>query len=556
MAHIVQTHKLTLHDVAIDQALVYSSDSNCAELKRTFQVELAHGYNEVKVQNLPFDLVQDSIRVSGAGEAVIHDVSVKNQEGAEFVIPERVLAIKAIFEEKERAKDKVADSRVAVQKRIEGLDNLITEVAKHGKDGAFHFDGRTIESLNALHGFHQDTTVDLRAQIRTLDQDLRKAEEEYARASQDYDNTGYRWRNSAQYASIIVESEAGGAAQLTITYQVNNVSWTPFYDIRVTAGVEAEMHVTYFGKVRQYSGEDWKTVPLVLSTARPAHGVKQLPKLGALEASIVVPEPECNRGGRGGYGGGYAQDSVVMACAAPMMEMGRSRKSMKMSYAAVKSSNIASEFSIGRPATIDDRTDEYKVNIGQFTLDTKLSNVTVPSRNATAFLVANSVNTSDYPLVAGQASIFLDGAFVNKTEFEDAVVSQKFEVSLGVDPNIRIEYKPVRNYQEQSGTVEKINSQVTEKTTAVTNLRPNSVLLTIREQLPRSTDSRIKVHLNTPEAVEVDEASVEPTVGAAITPEKILDYTVQLAPGQSSTFVVKYTTEHPQAEQIRYEEKF
>ncbi|EFO92165.1 hypothetical protein CRE_11145 [Caenorhabditis remanei] len=555
MANIVQTQKLNLHDVAIVQALVYTSESNCAELRRTFQLDLATGYNEVKIQNLPFDLVQDSIRVSGAGEAVIHDVSVKNQEGADFVIPERVLAIKAIFEEKERAKDKINDSRTAVQKRIEGLDNLITEIAKHGKDGSFHFDGRTIESLNALHDYHQEKTVTLRAQIRTLDQEFRRAEEEFHRASQDYDNTGYRWRNSAQYASIVVESE-GGSVELTITYQVNNVAWFPFYDIRVTSGEAAEMHITYFGKVRQFSGEDWKNVPIVLSTATPAHGVKTLPKLGALEASIVVPEPECNQ--RGGYGGGGYGRNMVMACAAPQVE--RRAKSMRMTSAAVKSSNIASEFSIGRPATIDDRTEEYKVNIGQFTLPTKLSNVTVPSRNAAAFLVANSVNSSDYPLVAGQASIFLDGAFVNKGEFEDAVVSQKFEVSLGVDPNIRVEYKPVRNYQEQSGTVEKINSQVTEKTTSVTNLRPNTVLLTIREQLPRSTDSRIKVsfrvRLESPEAKEVAESSTEPVVGAEITPEKILDYTVELAPGQSGTFTVRYVTEHPQAEQVSYEEKF
>ncbi|KAF1758617.1 hypothetical protein GCK72_015076 [Caenorhabditis remanei] len=549
MATIVQSQKLNLHDVAIVQALVYTSESNCAELRRTFQLDLAAGYNEVKIQNLPFDLVQDSIRVSGAGEAVIHDVSVKNQEGADFVIPERVLAIKEIFEEKERAKDKINDSRTAVQKRIEGLDNLITEIAKHGKDGSFHFDGRTIESLNALHDYHQEKTVTLRAQIRTLDQEFRRAEEEFHRASQDYDNTGYRWRNSAQYASIVVESE-GGSVELTITYQVNNVAWFPFYDIRVTSGEAAEMHITYFGKVRQFSGEDWKNVPIVLSTAKPAHGVKTLPKLGALEASIVVPEPEHQM--RGGYSG-----MQMMECAsydaAPQM-LGRAM--FKTASATVKSSNIASEFSIGRPATIDDRTEEYKVNIGQFTLPTKLSNVTVPSRNAAAFLVANSVNSSDYPLVAGQASIFLDGAFVNKGEFEDAVVSQKFEVSLGVDPNIRVDYKPVRNYQEQSGTVEKINSQVTEKTTSVTNLRPNTVLLTIREQLPRSTDSRIKVRLESPEAKEVAESSPEPAVGAEITPEKILDYTVELAPGQSGSFTVRYVTEHPQAEQISYEEKF
>lgn len=518
------------------------------------------------MQNLPFDLVQDSVRVSGTGAATIHDVAIKSQEGADFVIPARVLAIKANFEEKERIKDQINDSRTAVNKRIEGLDNLITEVAKHGKDGSFHFDGRTIESLNALHAYHQDKTVDLRAEIRKLDQDLRRAEEEFNRASQDWDNTGYRWRTSGQYASIVVESEERDAVELTITYQVNNVAWFPFYDVRVTAETgEPTMHITYFGKVRQFSGEDWKDVPLVLSTARPANGAKQLPKLGALDASIVVPEPEER---------GFACRTEMMYDAAPMAyggapRMGRMMKCASAS-ATVRSSNIASEFNIGRPATINDRTEEYKVSIGEFTLPTKLANVTVPSRNAAAYLIATSVNTSDYPLVAGQASVFLDGAFVNKIDFEDAVVSQKFEVSLGVDPAIRIEYKPVRTYQEQIGTVEKINAQVTEKITAVSNLRPNTVLLTIREQIPRSTDSRIKVsfffrlpvklslqvRLEVPEAVEVAEASAEPKVGAEITPEKILDYIVQLEPGASSAFTVKYIIEHPQAEKIRYEEKF
>uniref|UniRef100_A0A8R1HH61 Protein F37C4.5 n=1 Tax=Caenorhabditis japonica TaxID=281687 RepID=A0A8R1HH61_CAEJA len=545
MTTIAATHKLNLSDVDIVQALVYNSESNCAELRRTFQIELAPGYNEVKIQNLPFDLVQDSVRVSGNGPATIHDVAVKNQEGADFVIPDRVLAIKATFEEKERAKDEINDRRTAVNKRIEGLDKLITEVAKNGSDGSFHFDGRTIESLNSLHAYHQDKTVSLRAEARVLDIEFRRAEEEFHLASQDYDNTGYRWRTFAQYASIVVESEEGGAVELTVTYQVNNVAWFPFYDVRVTSGVEPQLHITYFGKVRQFSGEDWKNVPIILSTAKPAHGAKQLPKLGALDASIAVVEPE--RLNHVQYVSARAMDICE---AAPM------RMSMKASFASVKSSSIASEFSIGRPATIDDRTEEYKVNIGQFSLPTKLANVTVPSRNAVAYLIATSVNSSDYPLVAGQASVFLDGAFVNKIDFDDAVVSQKFEVSLGVDPAIRVEYKPVRTFQEQSGSVEKINSISTEKATLVTNLRPNTVLLTIREQIPRSTDSRIKVTLQSPEATEVAEPSSDVKVGAEITPEKILDYTVQLNPGETNTFIVKYTTEHPQAEKVDYNEKF
>lgn len=63
-----------------------------------------------------------------------------------------------------------------------------------------------------------------------------------------------------------------------------------------------------------------------------------------------------------------------------------------------------------------------------------------------------------------------------------------------------------------------------------------------------------QVILNCPEAMEVDEASVQPTVGATITPERVVNYTIQLEPGKSSNVVVKFPSS--QGVKIGYNEPF
>lgn len=46
---------------------------------------------------------------------------------------------------------------------------------------------------------------------------------------------------------------------LSLAYMVSHVSWVPFYDIKVHSQ-DSNLLLTYFGKVRNNSGEDWTDV--------------------------------------------------------------------------------------------------------------------------------------------------------------------------------------------------------------------------------------------------------------------------------------------------------
>ena len=56
---------------------------------------------------------------------------------------------------------------------------------------------------------------------------------------------------------------------LEIAYMVTGVAWKPAYDIRVNSN-RPQISLTYYGLVKQATGEDWEGVKLVLTTADSA----------------------------------------------------------------------------------------------------------------------------------------------------------------------------------------------------------------------------------------------------------------------------------------------
>ncbi|VDN32060.1 unnamed protein product [Cylicostephanus goldi] len=72
---------------------------------------------------------------------------------------------------------------------------------------------------------------------------------------------------------------------------------------------------------------------------------------------------------------------------------------------------------------------------------------------------------------------------------------ERFSCSLGVDTAIRIEYKPVKKYHEEVGYINKTSSTVYEQLIVVKNSRSDAALITIKQQVPRSTDEKIKVRV-------------------------------------------------------------
>ncbi|VDL85473.1 unnamed protein product [Nippostrongylus brasiliensis] len=179
----------------------------------------------------------------------------------------------------------------------------------------------------------------------------------------------------------------------------------------------------------------------------------------------------------------------------------------------------------------------------------------VPSKNTSTFLTSSAVNTSQFPFLPGDTAVYLNGSFVAKTHMKNVSPGERFSCSLGIDTALRVDYKPARKYHEQIGLINKSSSTIHEQVIVIKNSRADSVLITIKEQIPRSTDEKIKIKLVSPAAVQngeatngADEAQL-PKEGACMK-ASILEWTVAVPGGESKELHVKWALEHPSNEKV------
>ena len=70
---------------------------------------------------------------------------------------------------------------------------------------------------------------------------------------------------------------------------------------------------------------------------------------------------------------------------------------------------------------------------------------------------------------------------------------EEFNCSLGVDPAVKVTYKPLAKFREQSGLISKTVSTMYKQVTEIKNSRQDSIKVIMKDQLPLSTEEKIKV---------------------------------------------------------------
>ncbi|KHJ98235.1 hypothetical protein OESDEN_01787 [Oesophagostomum dentatum] len=170
----------------------------------------------------------------------------------------------------------------------------------------------------------------------------------------------------------------------------------------------------------------------------------------------------------------------------------------------------------------------------------------VPSRCASAFLSAVITNTTPFPLPPGNAAVYLNNGFVTKTHLRAVPPGEEFRCSLGVDPSIKIDYKTPVITHEQVGFMSKNTLVTHEQVISLRNAKVvQSVQLTVKEQIPKPADEKIKVCVVSPD-IRTKHSE------AKLNKDHNLEWTVVLAPGHQRDLLIKYTMEHPATESVSF----
>eukprot|EP00029_Vermamoeba_vermiformis_P006675 TRINITY_DN2693_c0_g1_i1.p1 TRINITY_DN2693_c0_g1~~TRINITY_DN2693_c0_g1_i1.p1 ORF type:complete len:593 (+),score=167.72 TRINITY_DN2693_c0_g1_i1:38-1780(+) len=506
-ANVVASFEKEALDCPIESVTVYNDR---AEVKRRVQfTSESAGVNDIVVNGLSRLVEANSVRVSGATKALtILEVSqytmFELQKQNERVLESALADKRKKMKELDRALREVDVEVNQAEKQKAILDYYSNESKKAkgkldleevGKMLTFiRVETARLEHLNVS---LKEKKKDLQLQYATL-----KNEIEYRQIEDD--------TNGRQATRISVYAPAAGEYAFSFTYMIMNASWAPSYDVRVETKNES-VQLVYYGSVRNTTGEDWKDVKLFLSTASPSTSAAP-PPLRTLRVRFPVPKYVYESSPRLYLQSAGLADFDMGVEKKKMKEERRdrsatlSRKPMAVLTAQAESSNTSQTYGILRSCTVDSDNKPHKVTISSIELTASFVYTTIPKLAPTAYLKAHTTNSSNFQLLTGPMNVFSDNFFIASTELKATSPGGEFDVFLGVDPGVKVEFKPVKVKEGKAGMIKKSKTENTSHRIVITNNKGHQIEISVFEQVPLSEDDKVKVKIIKPDVKESTEA--------------------------------------------------
>lgn len=519
---------------AITAAAVYPDR---ARIIRSGTMALKPGSHKLELSELPLSLDTASVRASarGTARARLLGVDVRRDFYAETPA-ERVRELEKQIEALEDEMGGLDAQVELLQQERASLGKLAGQTKSFARGLAY---GKTTPEaqmavFDSLRGRAEETNtalLDLAVQRRDLERSLQKLRNELAQMQ------GGRRRE--RYTAVVeVEVTQAGDLTVELTYVVAKAGWRPLYDVRLLEeDGESILEVGYLAQVSQRSGEDWTDVALTLSTARPALA-ETLPELDPWYVGPVIRPPRPRAKMMAG--------AVAAAAPAPLMEDAVARqvvakaeeaeeRDVDVVVAKVDTSGAAVTYQVPGAVTIPADGASHKVAVASFELEPELDYVTAPKLVEAVYRRAQVTNDSPYTLLPGTANLFAGDEFIGATELELVAPQGEIELYLGPDDRIKAECELKRREVDKKFIGDKRRLHYAYEIT-LENLLPTEARVTLHDQIPvsRHEDVKVKQTSTEPEPSERSELN-------------LLDWELELAPGEKQSVRFGFTIEHPRA---------
>lgn len=522
---------LTAAEIKTDAAVVSQVTvyADRAEVVRHLRLRLEPGEHTLVFDQLPATTDLGQVRVDGRGAFTLIDIrteTVQLREAADAQVRKLQAALKELEVRTQTLTQ--AEGRLAFQRGA--LDKVLTRLTATGKESANPEMDPT--KWAAYLDFHAKQLAGIDQATLAKQKEREQVRLESDRLNRELNELRGSQRRARHLAKVNVSVRQAGEAEFDLSYLVRGAGWTPSYDMRASTKT-GTLAVTYHAQVRQSTGEDWRGVSLRLSTAQPGIAGRE-PKLdpwfiSRLEGRRAVEMKE------------YADDAGGMpqmhnAFAADVGEAGKTRtRSAKVTVGAT-----AATYAIERPADILSDNKPTKVSVAQLSFPSVFRHTCVPKLSPHVYLKTKAVNQSDFTLLPGETSVFLDGAFVANASLDLVPAGQDFWTYLGADQSVTVERKVLNRRSETSGVFgQKTARTVFDQVFKVTNGKNTEVDLVLWDQVPIADHEDIKVVLEEP-------AYAKDTDGLKMNESKFLEWRLPLKAGEKKDVPFRFAVEHPE----------
>jgi uncharacterized protein (TIGR02231 family) len=513
-----------------------------ARVTREGSLSLPAGVNQVVFPDLPFTVVESSLRltVDGPQGTKLYGVSLRNDYTPD-VVEKRTRLLKdklqALLDKKTDLSDQM-DSRKAEMDLLKALadkgDKSARDQGPNRPTALLDFTasvkavGGRLALLTALNRKDERS-------IRSLDDQITALEREISRRGSP--------SKEKRTAEADLELPEAGMAHFTLTYQVNQASWKPLYDLRLeTEKDKPALSLDFNAGIRQTTGEDWTGVLLTLSTVRPAEGT-QVPDPTNWWLDFVPRDFNQTRNFQSKYlSNSFGIDAQIRpeiagipaASAAAIPEPAPAQ----VVTAQTIQSAYAMDFSIPVRRDIPSDGTDHRVAIAQNFQTVDLNLVAVPRLSQAAYLEAHVTYGGEQALLPGDAQLFRNGDFVGTTQLASRSPGETFDLGFGQDEQVRVERRMEKNQEGAAGGFGDVNKGERQYrwVTTVANYHSGPQTIQVREQLPRSRQKDISVEQTQVSPKPLDEDTDKPG---------LLRWNLSLAPKEKAKITFGYKVKYP-----------
>jgi uncharacterized protein (TIGR02231 family) len=449
-----------------------------AQVTRTVKTRLDAGRTSLVIGGLASQLDPNSIQVAGKGSFLILGTSHRQNFLQDVNMPKSLRVLKDSLEYYKRQLVVEEGQREILNKE----EAMLVANQRIGGGNA----NLTVAELKGMADFFRSRLGDIVLARMKQEGNIRKINDKMARVQSQISTQSELYSRNSSEIVVNVSADNATAAELEVSYVVSRAGWQPVYDLRA-ANTKSPVQLNYKANVFQSTGEEWKNVKLILSTANPNLGGLK-PELTAqvLDFMQVVA---------------YRNYDKRMKSAAPVaMERAEAGPAdVELEDAATLAelvstveSAVTTSFVIAIPYSVASSNKPTLVEIGKHDLQASYQYAVAPKLDPDAFLMARATGWEDYNLLPGEASVFFEGTFVGKTFLDPRSIKDTLSVSLGRDKRIVVKREKVKDLTSRKA----IGSNIRETRgyeISVRNARTEAITIVVEDQVPVSRNNLIEV---------------------------------------------------------------
>lgn len=285
-------------------------------------------------------------------------------------------------------------------------------------------------------------------------------------------------------AEAVVTCPVGKTTEVELSYLVGGASWEPSYEARARESA-GEVDLKAFATVKQTTGEDWQQVQLILSTAVPRQNATP-PKIYPLRVTSVEQEPprkvlveraEDIRHSQGASGSVAASSGTRMRAVA---------QGLSVQLVVPELADVAGDGTVSR------------MLFARSKLPADFRFRSTPKLAPFVYLVADTVNTAPFPILAGSVDLYRNGSFLSRHTTERVASGARFPLSFGIEERLRAKRVVLEERERETGLISKDRRRVYSYRFYVANHLDHASELELSDHIPVSEMKDLTVAVDGP----------------------------------------------------------